>query len=509
MRYCAPLSFVWRRHWCASLAASVVILLALLPCNLSQSLDGPSAPSIATNNNTSYDVIVVGAGMAGVTAARQLKELGVDKVLVLEARDRVGGRTYSVNTTQAGSIDLGAMWIHEARSGNPLFDMTGEVGGSSGEPRSRLQNYNSGAIYTDDGSRLSMRDWIRVYAASGAFRRGITEYQRAHAEDPESHPDVSIYDMYESTMGDLPENELPTANLQLHANYQVLLNGNVTDLSVLRYGDAKTLPALDVFLYNGFDSLVKLQTPGLDIRLNTVVMEIDQRCDDGTDEGANGDAVRVRVGGEGNTSTVYTAKYVLVTEPLGCLKAGNIDYKPELPVEKQAAIAEMGFGVFDKTVLVYEKAHWDDEDFIMQTMETLSGKWKVYLNYDAVMEKPVLVALTVADTVAAIEQQDDAELKAEVLSALRVIYPALPDPVDFYQTRWNADPYSLGAYSYYSVGNDKNITQVIGETVGRVYFAGEAASEKPGTVLGAYLSGLDRAGKIASRLAGGEEACEV
>lgn len=460
----------------------VVALLSLSPrCALSQ----PSALVNAANvtDGIIYDVVVVGAGMAGVTAARRLRDLGVTNVVVLEARDRTGGRTYSVNTTTAGSIDLGAMWIHEAEGGNPLYDLTAEDGPYR---RSRLQNYNSGAVYEDDGARLPIRDWIRTYAAMGAFRRGINEYQDAHAEDPADFPDLSIYDMYDFTMADLPATAVPTANLQLHASYQVLLNGNVTDLSVLRYGDAKTLPALDVFLYNGFDSLVELQTPGLDIRLNSPVVEINY---------SNPETVVVK-----SMGTEYRARYVVSTETLGCLKANGINYVPPLPQEKQDAIERMGFGVFDKSILVYDEVHWDTEDFIMQTMPTLGGRWKVYLNYDAVMNKPALVALNVADTAKEVEGQTDAQILAELLAALRTIYPALPDPVEFIQTRWYEDPFSRGAYSYYAVGNEKEITGVIGDSVGRLYFAGEAASDKPGTVLGAYLSGLDRAEEIAGLL---------
>jgi monoamine oxidase len=182
------------------------------------------------------------------------------------------------------------------------------------------------------------------------------------------------------------------------------------------------------------------------------------------------------------------------------LKAGNIKYIPPLPASKQAAINDMGMGVFDKAILVYNESHWGEEDFIMQTMETMSGLWKVYLNYDAVMEKPVLVALNVAETAQGVEKQTDEEVLSELMASLRVLYPAIPDPIEFYQTRWYEDPWSRGAYSFYAVGNEKNITKEIGETVGRVYFAGEAASDKPGTVLGAYLSGLDKAALIAGKL---------
>lgn len=423
------------------------------------------------------DVIIIGAGMAGVTAARELKERGVSSI-VLEARDRVGGRTYSVNTTY-GPVDTGAMWIHDSKEGNPLFDFAIE----NGEKVSRLQDYNSGSVYTPDGSELPMREFIRGYASMGNFRRAIVEVQDAHKKDP-SIPDVSLYEVYEAYLkkSGSPEYMVPVENLQVHANYQVLLNGNLTELSTLRYGDAKTLPALDVFLFNGFDILVKIQTPGLDIRLETPVKSIAQ-----TDSGVT---VTTASGEE------FTGKYALSTETLGCLKEGSIAYNPELPLQKKLAIGRMGMGTFDKAILVFDQAYWDDTDFILQTMNDLSGEWKVYLNYDAVMQKPVLVALNVANTAREIEKLTDKEIKAAVMKALRVIYPDLPDPTEFYATRWFEDPWSRGAYSYFAVGNSKDITEKIAEPFGRVYFAGEAASEYPGTVLGAYVSGKQRAEEL-------------
>lgn len=430
-----------------------------------------------------YSVIVVGAGMAGVTAARALTDAGITSVLVLEARDRVGGRTYSVNTSTAGTIDLGAMWIHGAEKGNPLYDLAVE----RNEPMSRLIDYGTSEVFDQNGEPLSMpSEWIRTYIDMGNFTLGIEEYQASHDQNPLDYPDISLYELYTSTTKNLPEEQRPMANLQLNVYYQVLLNGNVTNLSTLRYGDAKTLPALDVFLFNGFDALVKMQTPGLEILLSTPVVSVDQRVED--------EPVKVTTA----DGTVYTAHHVVTTETLGCLKAGNIKYIPPLPAPKEEAIRNgLGMGVFDKAILVYNESYWADTDFIMQTMETMSGLWKLYLNYDSVMKKPVLVALNVAETARGLEKQTDEEVLRELMVSLRVLYPAIPDPNEFYLTRWYEDPWSRGAYSYFAVGNEKNVTKVIGETVGRVYFAGEAASDKPGTVLGAYLSGLDTASRIA------------
>ena len=424
------------------------------------------------------DVVIIGAGMAGVSAARELVDRGVESVVVLEARDRIGGRTWSVNTS-VGQVDAGAMWIHDAKEGNPLYDFALK----SGKRLSRLQNYNSGTIYSLDNNELPTRDWIRAYAVLGGFRRDITAFQEANKENP-SVPDVSLYSVYENFLKQTnpPKTVIPALNLMVHANYQVLLNGNLTQLSTLRYGDAKTLPALDVFLYEGFDSLVYEQAPGLDIRLETPVTNVKQ----------DGEGVTVTT----SNGTELKAKYVLSTQTLGCLKDGNIKYDPVLPVSKQIAISQMGMGTFDKAIMVFDQRYWDESDFIMKEMENLSGKWKVYLDYDGVLQKPVLVALNVADTANDIEKMTDEEIKESVMQALRQIYPSLPDPTEFYATRWHEDPWSRGAYSFYAVGNQKDITKTIAEPYGNIFFAGEAASDYPGTVLGAFLSGRNQAGTI-------------
>ncbi|WPT16956.1 Polyamine oxidase 4 [Picochlorum sp. SENEW3] len=433
-------------------------------------------------NGNDADVIVIGAGMAGVTAARELSDAGIS-VIVLEARDRVGGRTYSLNTSE-GPVDAGAMWIHDAQEGNELYDFAKE----KGEKISRLQNYNSGTIYSTENTKLPTVDWIRAYANQGEFRRNIDALKEAHTKDP-SIPDVSLYAMYENFLEatDPPKAIIPSLNLMTHANYQVLLNANLTDLSTLRYGDAKTLPALDVFLYNGFDILAKIQAQGLDVRLRTPVKAVEQSENEVTVIASDG--------------TQYKGKYVLSTQSLGCLKDNSIDYSPALPDIKKEAINTMGMGTFDKAILVFDEQHWDETDFIMKAMEDLTGEWKVFLDYNGVLQKPVLVALNVANTAQKIERMADEEIYESAMAALREIYPNLPEPKEFYATRWFEDPWSRGSYSYYAVGNEKNITSVIAEPFGRAHFAGEAASDYPGTVLGAFLSGKRQAAIISEKMA--------
>ena len=447
-------------------------LLALQAAGLLVSVSCSATP-------TNADVIVIGAGMAGVTAARTLVDDYNATVIVLEARNRIGGRLYAVNTTYAGYVDTGAMWIHEATPENPLYQLAEE----QGEPLSRLVDYLSLKVFSTDGKVVPNDLFLRAYLEQSNLKNSITRFQN-EAKSDSSIQDESIYDMYQSFLTDnaIPENQVPMNNLLVNVDFQVLLNGNLTDLSSLRYGDAKTLPALDVFLYNGFDSLVKNMEPGLDIRLETPVEKVVQ--------GEDGVTVVTKDGDE------FKASYVLSTQSLGCLKSGYVEYDPPLPETKLRAIEDMGMGTFDKAILIFNQSYWDQADFIMQEMETLSGKWKVFLDYYGVMEKPALIALNVAQTAQGLEQMTNAEIKESLLAALRVLYPDLPDPEEFYATRWYEDPWSRGSYSYYAVGNEGNITAYIAEPVERFLFAGEAASDKPGTVLGAYLSGKREAERI-------------
>lgn len=108
---------------------------------------------------------------------------------------------------------------------------------------------------------------------------------------------------------------------------QNLLNGNVTRVSTLRYGDAKTLPAIDVHLKPGFDAVPISLLPGINITYNTTVTNISQV----------GDVVTVTT----SNGTQLTADYVIVTVPLGVLKQESIGFQPPLPAEKQAAIKDM------------------------------------------------------------------------------------------------------------------------------------------------------------------------
>ena len=255
----------------------------------------------------------------------------------------------------------------------------------------------------------------------------------------------------------------------------------------LWFNEDRPLKGGDRLVLGAYSDLVKHLLRPIDVRLNTEVVKVDYS-----------DANVVTVSTSGQQS--YTArKAVIVTVPLGVLKASSITFVPPLPRRNQQAIKDLGMGILNKCVMVFEKSFWGSKE---EWIERISQDgFQATLSMMPVANQPILYGFNSAGSAERIESWSDTKTCEEMLANLRTIWPNAPGYNACVVTRWGQDPYSRGSYSYttdrmeYEPAHTRVGAPVAG---GRVSFAGEATSlSNPATVHGAYSSGV----QVAQRLA--------
>ena len=216
---------------------------------------------------------------------------------------------------------------------------------------------------------------------------------------------------------------------------------------------------------------------------------------------------------------VIEADKVVLTTPLGVLKSKSIKFEPALPEWKSGAIERLGFGLLNKVVLVFDKVFWDrDRDMFGLLSEPSYGKGVVQAGYEANRGKfylfwncvdtsglPVLIGLMAGDAAHDAERTADDDIVQEVMSRLRRCFRStpVPDPLETIVTRWRSDRFARGTYSFVAPAALPGDYDVMAQSVGNLYFAGEATcGTHPATVHGAYLSGLRAASEVLDSIVG-------
>ena len=182
----------------------------------------------------------------------------------------------------------------------------------------------------------------------------------------------------------------------------------------------------------------------------------------------------------------------MVTLPIGVLKSGGVRFGPDLPSELTEAIERIGAGLVNKVALRFERAFWDDVQFIFSAED--STRFPLFFNQNIFQPKGnVLVNYGLGNFAEIVDKRPIAELEAELMTRLREIYGSSAiDPVGSIGSLWRSDPYTKCSYSFATpstrVEHFKKFEAVLG---GRVVFAGEHTSaEYRATVHGAFLSGV-------------------
>lgn len=448
---------------------------------------------------TGRKVIVVGAGASGLAAAESLASAG-HAVLVLEARDRIGGRIHS-DASLGAVVDMGASWIH-GRSGNPLTELA---------TRFSVPTFES-----------DLADWI-VYDVDGTV---IPEAEVARMErwiERAAERAAHIAEAADEDMSYLRAFQAATAGSRLSEREWRLLENYLTGLEVESgadlerfsswYGeDDEIYPGPDLLFPRGYVEILEGLAGGKDVRLGAVVERIEH-----TDRG-----VVVIASGER-----HEADAAVVTLPLGVLKRGTVEFAPGLSPAREAAIGRLGMGVLNKAALRFPRVFWPEET---QYFEYASGPrdqgaiparmcgtchtppeprasavFTEFCNMVPVQGTPILVAFSGGPFGHRLESWSDHEVVAEVMPVLRTMFgKEIPSPDAVSVSRWHQDPYAGGAYPHVPVGASMEDFDVLASPEGtRLFFAGDATSSTyPSTVHGAVLSGRRAAGEVLEALAG-------
>lgn len=430
----------------------------------------PAWYRLASAQQDEIDVLVIGAGVAGLVAAQQLQQEGY-RVVLLEARARYGGRVWTNRDLNGLALDMGASWIHGVE-GNPLTELADELQVARVET-----DYDNGVTYYSDGSVMEDADADEYY---GIFEEII---ETAYAVAEERDNDLPLSEAIRLALIELEyefdEEENQILSYFINTIIEHEYANQVGNLSAWYWDESGEFDGEDVVFPNGYDWLTDHLAQGLDIRLEMPVTQIDYSADEG---------VRVMAGGQ-----TFTADYAVVTVPLGVLKANAITFNPPLPQAKQHAIQRLQMGVLSKLYLHFPEVFWDADALLIGYVDATSqGRWGECLNLANVVQQPILLCFNAGRYGVEVESLSDAEIIAGAMTMLRTIYGNdIPEPLGHLRSNWSNDPYSHGSYSSYGVGSTPDDIEALAEPVADVlFFAGEATNfEHTGTVHGALISG--------------------
>lgn len=418
-------------------------------------------------------VVVIGAGVAGIAAARTLHDKGVD-VVVLEARRRLGGRVWT-DTPLGVPVDLGASWIHGFVPENPIVPVVESLGiKTCPTPFERV-------VLRGPGGREIAEVGGLMFVLMGHLSAHSAEIVRRGEKDrPVSACTQEILEI-------LPTPEETRQHLAgwLRATFANYMAAEMDELSLKYFDDDEEFPGEHRMFPEGAIQLVERLAKGLDVRFEHVVRLVEY--------GENG--VRVVC-----HQDVFTADYAIVTVPLGVLKAGLIAFAPPLPDWKQEAIRRLGMGSLDKVILRFPHRWWPDEAVLAVYPNGEVPVFSSFIDLTHCFHEPMLMAFLGGQRARSWTRRPNDEIVGRAIHDLRQVFGAnrVPDPTAAFVTRWDHDIFSLGAYSFVPVGSSAEEFDRLAEPVAnRLFFAGEATVRKYyGTLHGAYVSGVREAERV-------------
>jgi monoamine oxidase len=397
--------------------------------------------------NSDAEVAVIGGGAAGIGAARRLREAGV-KALIVEARNRLGGRAWTI---EAGGfpVDLGCGWLHSAER-NPwtkIAEAQGRTIDRTPPPWARATSQPG----------LTAAEANEMRAALWAL------HERADAL-PESEPDRPLADLLE------PGGRWNALIDAISGYYSGAALDRVSARDLGRYAE----DGVNWRIVGGYGAAIAAHGGGLDVAFDCAVTRFDH----------GGRRIRVET-----TRGIVEADAAIVTLPSAVIAADESLFAPALP-DKTRAAAGLPLGCDDKLFLSLAEA----EAFAPNSRAFGDPRRVATAAYQLrPFGRPMIECYFGGALAAELETAGEAAFfdfaKSELVGLYGADFARRIAPLTLHG--WSGDPFARGAYSYALPGRADDRATLAAPVDGRLFFAGEACSRADfSTAHGAYLSGL-------------------
>lgn len=434
-------------------------------------LSEKSMASFSIEKNKS--ALVLGAGLAGLSAANALRKKGWN-VTVLEARRRIGGRvfSYTMDEKEKLVIELGAEWV--GASHTRLQELCDEY-------KLKLHNnqFDTHLIYK--GSYFANQQWNYSAEWQKKFKKIIADYSQFSQEDKErldrmdwwrflvnngcTGRDLDIRELLDST--DFGESIRHVSAFAALAEYAESSPKNEMDYKI-EGGNSRLAEALA-------DSVGKANI----LNGHRVIRVSQER---------KGKAVVVCDNGKS-----FTADKLICTLPTYAL--ARIDWQPGLDSKYVAAINALQYARINKNPILFRERFWRQEDFDMVTDQ--SPHYFYHATKDQASPKGVLISYTIGEKAAVVANQPESWRAQQVSETLSLAFGPVKDKIEkqanYY---WGNDEFSHGAYALYGKGQWFGLMPVLKRPHIHCHFAGEHLAEWQGFMEGAINSGEEVADRL-------------
>jgi monoamine oxidase len=410
-------------------------------------------------------VIVLGAGLAGLTAAHTLKKHHYD-VTILEARDRIGGRvdTRVISAHPKLTIEMGGEWVGSLHT---------RIIALCREFHLKLIDHRLKTSILSNGKYLKPKEWSFSRRWQHKIRTLIKTFSTLNDTQVKQletidwwhflitnkvpRRDTEIIDLIDST--DYGEDIRFVSTYRILKDYSLKLNDSAACSYRIEGGNSSLPHALAAYIGSKH------------IRLNHVIRSVHQ-----TPKGIHVECMN---------GSVFAGDYVICTLP--AFAVTNVHWMPALPTEKELAYRTIDYCRIIKISIVFTERFWNDT-FELAT-DTLSD-----VIYHSTQKQPgkrgVLTSYAVGDKAYVLSKMSDTQKIEEICKTLKIPFGDVRDKVEsVISYYWGDDPYTRGAYALFTIDHTDSVRVHLRSPHDKVFFAGEHTAEYQGFMEGAVESG--------------------